>query len=244
MFYYNYVSLDWFPLYLGMAVLATIAHLVMCFCSHESPQWLLCQGRREEAIASLNFISRVNGYKNLIPNDALIELNEEPKNYTVDQTLKDSIKDYTMIDQKGVSHLKLVGKLSVIGMTSVGAYWILLYLPASLPGRKFHAGYVTGFGEFVAQLFTGFICKYFRDTKVFMVGVVITLLSQFVFYYGFDGNLKSTSALVCFFVSIMGIGIQYCTIFILTERRVSAEKLGSAISIVLSVCVASGAVTN
>jgi len=30
----------------------------------------------------------------------------------------------------------------------------------------------------------------------------------------------------------------------LTERRVSAEKLGSAISIVLSVCVASGAVTN
>ena len=30
----------------------------------------------------------------------------------------------------------------------------------------------------------------------------------------------------------------------MTERRVSAEKLGSAISIVLSVCAASGAVTN
>jgi len=62
-------------------------------------------------------------------------------------------------------------------MTSVGAYWILLYLPASLPGQKFHAGYVTGFGEFAAQLLTGFICKYFPDTKVFMVGVAITLLS-------------------------------------------------------------------
>ena len=58
-----------------------------------------------------------------------------------------------------------------------GAYWILIYLPASLPGQKFHAGYVTGFSEFASQLLTGFICKYFPDTKVFMFGVAITLLS-------------------------------------------------------------------
>ena len=42
MFYYNYVSRNWFPLYLGMAILAAIAHLVMIFLSHESPKWLLC----------------------------------------------------------------------------------------------------------------------------------------------------------------------------------------------------------
>jgi len=43
--------------------LAIIGFLGALFVLVESPKWLLINGRREEAIANLNYIGRINGNK-------------------------------------------------------------------------------------------------------------------------------------------------------------------------------------
>ena len=45
--------------------------MTVSFLCAESPKWLLLQGRREEAIKSLNFIAKVNRSPNRIPEDAM-----------------------------------------------------------------------------------------------------------------------------------------------------------------------------
>lgn len=69
-FYFLFVSKDWFGLFLVMTLLGGVAHCFMLACAPESPKWLLAQGRRQEAIAAFNHIARWNRSTKLIPQDA------------------------------------------------------------------------------------------------------------------------------------------------------------------------------
>ena len=72
-FYFIFISKDWFPLIFTMTALATLAYLGIVFLLPESPIWLLKHGRVEDAIAAFNWIAKVNGSKNRIPDDAIFK---------------------------------------------------------------------------------------------------------------------------------------------------------------------------
>ena len=72
-FYFIFISKDWFPLIFTMTALGTLAYLGIVFLLPESPIWLLKHGRVEDAIAAFNWIAKVNGSKNRIPDDAIFK---------------------------------------------------------------------------------------------------------------------------------------------------------------------------
>ena len=68
------ISRDWYPLLLFNFCTNLLAYL-MLFVMPESPKWLLYGGRREDAIASLNYMAWFNGCdkESYIPEDADFE---------------------------------------------------------------------------------------------------------------------------------------------------------------------------
>jgi len=76
--YYLFVSKDWFWLCLTMLILTYLATGLLYFCP-ESPRWYLVNGRRSEAIDTLNYIAQLNGREVRIPSDARFV--EDPTNY-------------------------------------------------------------------------------------------------------------------------------------------------------------------
>ena len=62
---------NWAPLCYGYFSASVVCYLTISLFCTESPKWLLLQGRREEAIQSLNFIAKVNRSPNRIPEDAM-----------------------------------------------------------------------------------------------------------------------------------------------------------------------------
>lgn len=72
--YFIFVSQDWAPLIMSIYFIDVAASLVILFLCSESPRWLLMQGRRQEAIQSLNFIAKVNGStKKIAPETEFLE---------------------------------------------------------------------------------------------------------------------------------------------------------------------------
>ena len=72
-FYFLVISRNWFPLFMMMTVVGTIALLVLVFVVPESPANSLHKGRVGEAIEALNLIGRINGMKARIPKDAVFQ---------------------------------------------------------------------------------------------------------------------------------------------------------------------------
>lgn len=68
--YFQYVTREWFWLYLVLTSLGTISYLTMIFVLPEAPMWLLIQGREQEAIASFNTMAKWNFSVNRIPQSA------------------------------------------------------------------------------------------------------------------------------------------------------------------------------
>ncbi|KAH7962546.1 hypothetical protein HPB52_016822 [Rhipicephalus sanguineus] len=61
--YYGYLLQSWRILLLTATVVDFMLAALVCFWVPESPRWLLSVGRKEEALASLERISRINGKK-------------------------------------------------------------------------------------------------------------------------------------------------------------------------------------
>lgn len=58
--YFLFISRDWKPLVYMFFILHIFGYLLVSVVCVESPKWLLLQGRRRDAIESLNFIARMN----------------------------------------------------------------------------------------------------------------------------------------------------------------------------------------
>lgn len=58
--YFQFISREWFWLYLVMTVLASMSFLILMVFVPESPRWLLGQGREKEAIDVFNEIAKIN----------------------------------------------------------------------------------------------------------------------------------------------------------------------------------------
>nr|XP_050044284.1 solute carrier family 22 member 7-like isoform X1 [Dermacentor andersoni] len=61
--WYGYLVQSWRILLLSTTVIDFMLAALVCFWVPESPRWLLSVGRKEEALASLERISRINGKK-------------------------------------------------------------------------------------------------------------------------------------------------------------------------------------
>jgi hypothetical protein len=70
-FYFVAISRHWFWLYFTVTLLGTLAFMITMIIVPESPQWLLFQGRREDAIKAFNWIGKINGSKTPISDDAV-----------------------------------------------------------------------------------------------------------------------------------------------------------------------------
>ena len=68
-FYVSYIQKDWLGINLIATGLSYIAFIMAFFCP-ESPRWYLVNGRREEAIKTLNYMAKVNRSPYTIPKDA------------------------------------------------------------------------------------------------------------------------------------------------------------------------------
>lgn len=78
--YYLCISRDWYWLCLAMLAVSVLATALTPLCP-ESPRWLLINGRRQEAIAELNWIAKLNGRSARISNDVIFV--EDPTNFEV-----------------------------------------------------------------------------------------------------------------------------------------------------------------
>lgn len=58
--YFKFFSKDWNPLFMGSVFVSTIALIGMLLFAPESPKWLIVNNRKQEAVASLNYISKFN----------------------------------------------------------------------------------------------------------------------------------------------------------------------------------------
>lgn len=119
--------------------------------------------------------------------------------------------------------------LVFIGISTIASYWITLLTCTSLPGNKMYAGLAFGFAEAASSLIVGFLCKYIKDTHCFVGACLITVASQLVFYFICGGTTDSTLAIVSVFLSVIGVGSQYCLVFLLIEFRTTAQRLGSSL---------------
>jgi Sugar (and other) transporter len=59
--YFMFCNKHWFNICLIMSCSGLVAHVFMQTIVPDSPRWLLSKGKREEAIAALNTIARING---------------------------------------------------------------------------------------------------------------------------------------------------------------------------------------
>ena len=71
--YFMNIDNNWYPLCFFMTILSAAAYVGAVALVPESPIWLLLQGKREEAIKALNWIAKMNGSENRIPDDATFE---------------------------------------------------------------------------------------------------------------------------------------------------------------------------
>ena len=83
--FFLFVKKDWFPLYVGVVTVTTVAYLVILIIHLESPKWLLHQNRTDEAITVLNYIAWFNGSDHRVhASTKFIEAKEE--HLSTDQT--------------------------------------------------------------------------------------------------------------------------------------------------------------
>jgi hypothetical protein len=66
-FYFQFISREWYGLYLTMTIIGTISYFILVLVIPESPRWLLVQGREQDAIKAFNTIAKLNFSKNRIP---------------------------------------------------------------------------------------------------------------------------------------------------------------------------------
>ena len=71
--YLIYINKSWYGICLFMTLLSLLAFFCAITVLPESPIWLLLQGRREDAIKAFNWIAKINGSKNRIPENAFFE---------------------------------------------------------------------------------------------------------------------------------------------------------------------------
>ena len=76
--YYVFISQNWFWLCFIFLLLTYLATILLLFCP-ESPRWYLINGRKPEAINSLNQIAKMNGKVDRIPSSAIFV--EDPTNF-------------------------------------------------------------------------------------------------------------------------------------------------------------------
>ena len=67
--YVSYIDQNWLTINLIVLGLAYVA-VFLAFLCPESPRWLLVNGRREEAIRTLNYMAKFNGKSNRIRKSA------------------------------------------------------------------------------------------------------------------------------------------------------------------------------
>ena len=58
--YVSYVDKDWFTINVYALGISYLAFILAFFCP-ESPRWYLVNGRKEEAINTLNYMGKFNG---------------------------------------------------------------------------------------------------------------------------------------------------------------------------------------
>lgn len=75
--YFHFVSKDWYPLWSTITLVHFILQTLLLIFAPTSPKWLIAKGRNDEAIQALNYIAKVNGSKNRIPENALLTETEE-----------------------------------------------------------------------------------------------------------------------------------------------------------------------
>lgn len=120
-------------------------------------------------------------------------------------------------------------------------YWVALFMSATLPGQKSTAGLSYGCAEFLGSIVAGYLLRIVKDTTLNNASMICIVFAQSLFYFGCGGAFNSTLSLFCYFVSVLGIGISFCCIFYMIERRVPADKLGNAFNKAFS-CFSVGAI--
>ena len=113
-------------------------------------------------------------------------------------------------------------------------FYMTLFGTASLPGTKLFAGMMLGLGEAVSCIISGFVCRYVKDIHAFNFFTLMIGIAQLVYYWGCEGVSGSFTSLCAIFFIILGVGACINIIYLMIELRVSANKLGSSIVIVIT----------
>lgn len=253
---FMFVTPNWAPLYLAFYIIGITGFLFIVLLCPESPKWLLLKGRQKEAIRALNYIARFNMSPNRISEDAefieaaVAQNLQNTDNFNHEQTIDDAISSLSarafrpfeqrVQQTKGkVSFAKQLALLAPIMCMITMQYNALYFMVTVIGGNIFVNCIVMGCGEIMAGFISGWLLRKLKDTHVFLGANILVALFNTVFYYVPAG----TPQYLCLLLTIIGVAIQWNSIYILVELRIPPENVGSAIVIVSTLGQLSSTIT-
>ena len=129
----------------------------------------------------------------------------------------------------------LMVKLMIASIISYFTAMTTLWSAASLPGSHIYAHMAYGLGEASACFVASLLCRFYKDRVVFACFCAVGLLGVNAFYFITGGSTASLAGLIFFFVQVVGCGAVFSVQFLLIEQRVSPAKLGSALTLSVTV---------
>ena len=112
--------------------------------------------------------------------------------------------------------------------------YVTLFGTTAMEGEKMMAGMVFGLAESSSAMISGVVCKYISDFQAFNIFILIALIAQLVYYWLCEGITGSIASLVAIYCIMLGTGSCINIIYLMIELRVTADKLGSSIVIVIT----------
>jgi hypothetical protein len=112
--------------------------------------------------------------------------------------------------------------------------YVTLFGTTAMEGDKMLAGMMFGLAESSSAIISGVVCKYMSDFKAFNMFMLIAFTAQLVYYWLCEGVTGSIASLIAIYCIMLGIGSCINIIYLMIELRVTADKLGSSIVVVIT----------
>ena len=242
--------------FFGIVVASHFASLVLLLgLNLETPRWLLQNGRREEAIRTLNFIAWFNGVEERIPdNTQFVEAQNQVKSQEAPintRSRADSISSasdaylFTDMDFKAVYAHSKRANLEEKQLTSeftlaiefvvlsfmhmfISQLYVLAYLMIAKLGGDINVnGIVLAIAEGVSSMSAGYAMGYMSDLNVVRVALLMCIVFNLLYYY----QMGPEYPILQYFVLFVAIFGQYAPLgatFVIQEQRIPPKYLGSA----------------
>ena len=209
-FYILFVSRNWFPIELAYFCVSLVNYICMLLFMPESPKWLLINGHTDRAIAEFNYIAKVNGSSNRIPETAqFIEAalaghgdygNDREQDLALsferrrdfrplNKTTSSISANHSMMSMNTSSQQSRLSASTILAMIAVmwvctdTAYSFVYVNITNVQGNVFVNCIILGAADTFSNIFSGFLMQIMPEDSAFQVTGFIGLVFSLLLPY-------------------------------------------------------------